>query len=257
MLAYDFYYRNKDKHGNVTRSLVESPIKKIYVEQDTIKIDSKTREEYGSKISERYRILQESLIMPLDTSDRMRLNLPDNSSTSQPHPYIKIYGTLTKSKSKSGLLLKLSIRTKTTDSENLMEAEYDLMSDKRSIKAERDIPLRIDSQNYYFISNENREEKVNVFKKYVESGILTEDSLFSKELFVRIADKFCQFTKESGLEMEKDGSLPFSIYLLPSDSEIEYHNKKETSSKKTRKRIKIVLLIPLEIPLQDILLIPL
>ena len=77
MLAYDLYYRNKDTCGNVTRSLVENPIKKIYIDQDTIKIDSKALEEYGSKISGRYRILQESLTMPLNTSDRMRLNLPD------------------------------------------------------------------------------------------------------------------------------------------------------------------------------------
>jgi hypothetical protein len=237
MLAYDLYYRNKDKRGNVTRSLRENPIKKIYVEQDTIKIDSKTLEEYGSKISDRYRILQESLIMPLDTSDGMRLNLPDNSSTSQPHPYIKIYGTLKKVKSKSGLLLKLSIQTKITDRESLLEAEYDLMSDKQSIKAEKDIPLRIDAQNYYFISNENGEEiKVNVFKKYVESGILTESSIFSKELFTRIADTFYRFTKEGGLEMVKHGSLPFLIYLLPSDSKIEYHNKKESSLEENKKK---------------------
>ena len=101
------------------------------------------------------------------------------------------------------------------------------MSDKRSIKAEKDIPLRIDSQNYYFISNENGEE-INVFKKYVQSGILTEGSFFSKELFTRIADTFYRFTKESGLEMVKHDSLPFLIYLLPSDSKIEYHNKKES-----------------------------
>ena len=62
MLAYDLYLKNKDSHGNVTRSL-EKPIKKIYVERGKISIDSKTLHEYGSKISDRYRILQESLIV--------------------------------------------------------------------------------------------------------------------------------------------------------------------------------------------------
>ena len=87
----------------------------------------------------------------------MLLNLPDKSSTSQPNPYIKIFGTL--KKSKQDILLKLSIRTKSTDTENRLEAEYDLINDKMSIKAEKDIPLRIDTDNYYFISNKNARRK--------------------------------------------------------------------------------------------------
>jgi len=229
MLAYDLYHRNKDTHGNITRSR-EQPIKKIYIKRKTktIKIDSKTLDEYGSKILDRFRVLQESLAMPLITGDRELLNLSENiTSPRQPNPYIKIFGTLKKSKQE--ILLKLTLQTKSTDTANLLEAEYNLVNYKETIIAKKNIPLRIDTQNYYFLNNKNRKEtKVNVFNEYVKSGILTEKSLFPKDLFIRVAKKFFKFARESGLEIVKDGSLPFLIYLLPSDSKIEYHNEKES-----------------------------
>jgi hypothetical protein len=53
MLAYDLYLRNKNSSPNVIRPQ-EKPIKKIYVVHDTISIDSKTLDQYGYKISDRY-----------------------------------------------------------------------------------------------------------------------------------------------------------------------------------------------------------
>ncbi|MGC1931393.1 MAG: hypothetical protein WA667_20670 [Candidatus Nitrosopolaris sp.] len=76
MLAYDLYLRNKDSTANVPRGH-EKPIKKIYVKKDQIiTIDTKTLE-YASKMSDKYRILQIPLIMPLNTSNSSFLNLPD------------------------------------------------------------------------------------------------------------------------------------------------------------------------------------
>ncbi len=237
MLAYDLYFRNKDSHGNVTR-LREQPIKKIYIKRKTIKIDFKTLDEYGSKISDRYRVLQESLTMPLNTGDRDLLNLPDyRTSTNQPSPYINIFGTLKKLKKET--ILKLILQTRSTDFANLLEAEYDLVNHKESITAKNNIPLRIDTQYYYFLYNKNngKETKVNVFNDYVKSGILTNNSFFSKDLFIRIAKKFFKFAIKSGLQIVKDGSLPFLIYLLPSDSKIEYNNKEEIKTENNEKEV--------------------
>lgn len=228
MLAYDLYLRNKDSKANVVRTQ-DKPIKKIYVQDgNTITIDSKTLEDYASTISDRYRILQESLIMPLLTSNKSLLNLPNFNlkSTNQPSPYVRIFGNLRKGK--SDLIAQLTIQTNSKDKENKLEANYDVLKGTISIKAEKDIPLRIDRENYFFV---NRERKVNVFERYVESGILTRKGFFSKDLFTIVANNFFEFVKESNLKernLDIRGNTSFEIYLLPSKSKIEYHNKKES-----------------------------
>lgn len=61
--------------------------------------------------------------MPLNTSDRSLLNLPDfRTSPIQPNSYIKIFGNL--KKSKSNLTIKLIIQTKSTDNPNTDEWQY-------------------------------------------------------------------------------------------------------------------------------------
>lgn len=238
MLAYDLYLRNKDSKANIVRIGRGKPIKKIYINQDIISVDSKNIEEYGSEISDSNRILQESLAMPLNTSDSSLLNLPGSGglpSTNQPNPYIKIFGTLKKSKLKSEFTIELTIQSKLTDKENKLEATYDVLKDETSIKAGKDIPLRVDRQNYYFINKENGEErKVNVFEQYVNSGILINEGFFSKDLFTRIAHNFFQFVKDSNLKeknLDISKNSSFELFLLPSQSKIEYDSKTEGKEK--------------------------
>jgi hypothetical protein len=66
----------------------ENPIKKIFVNGDKIIIDLKKREEYSSELSSDASFLQDWLSMPLNTSNKDLLNLPDKrTGTSQRKPY--------------------------------------------------------------------------------------------------------------------------------------------------------------------------
>src|SRR5918994_2460093 len=99
MLAYEFYLQNRDSKSNAVKSV--TPIKKIFVVGDNIIIDPKTREEYGSELSTDASFLQDWLSMPLNTSNKDLLNLPDRrTGTSQRKPYISIYGMYKSDKSK-------------------------------------------------------------------------------------------------------------------------------------------------------------
>ena len=112
MLAYELYLRNKDSTANVVKQ--QKPIKKIFVNKGKVTLDKTTIDEYGSETVGKYRILQESLAMPLNTSDRTLLNLPDSrTSSSQPNPYVEIYGTLKVTNMKATLLLQITGRSRT------------------------------------------------------------------------------------------------------------------------------------------------
>jgi len=223
LLAYELYLKNKGSTSNVVKN--EKPIKKIFVSNNHIEIDGKTLDEYGSLIKDKFRILQESLTMPLNTCDVTQLNLPSvRPSTSQPNPYVEISGSFSKTKSKCEL--SLIIRKKSNDKENVLSAIFDILNDKTSIEAHKDIQLRIEHKNYY-IPLEGKQ----LFEKYVESGILSEDATFSADLFTKVANEFFRFAKtiKTNLPSNDIREQNFSIYLLPSNSLIEYDNKKEIS----------------------------
>jgi hypothetical protein len=221
MLAYELYLRNKVSTANVPFRGIERPIKKIFVyNAKKIAIDAKTLEEYGSKTSDKYRILQEPLIMPLNTSDFSLLNLPDaRTSTNQPNPYVEIRGNL--KGTSSGYNLTLSLHKSLNDKENLLQASYDITNDEQEIDADKDINLRIDTQNYRII---RQKREINLFEEYVNSNILTEECMFSADLFSKLAKKFFAFVKEkwnsdTNIRVRKAG-LGFSLYILPSRSKI-------------------------------------
>ena len=230
MLAYELYLGNKGSTSNVVPK--EKPIKKIFVDNnDNIEIDQKTLEEYDSKPLNKFRILQESLTMPLNTCDSSLLNLPDQrTSTNQPNPYVEISGNFSKtnsSKTNVKCEISLIIRKTTKDNENVLTATYDILNDKISIDAHKDIQLRIDTNNYYLPS----EGKKKLFEKYVESVILSQDTIFSAALFTKVANEFFRYAKNIKTNLPKNDirKQNFSIYLLPTRSTIEYDNSSETS----------------------------
>ena len=223
MLAYELYLRNKGSTSNVVKK--EKPIKKIFINNNKIELDEKTLDEYGSRVVDKFRILQESLTMPLNTCDITQLNLPSvRPSTNQPNPYVEISGSFSKTKSKCEL--SLIIRKKSDDKENVLSASYDILNDKTSIEAHKDIPLRIEHKNYYIPLEGKR-----LFDKYVKSAILSKDGIFSADLFTNVAKEFFRFAKniKTNLPSNDIRVQYFSIYLLPSNSTIEYDNSKEIS----------------------------
>jgi hypothetical protein len=240
VLAYELYLGNKGSTVNILSFSAEKPIKKIFVENGQITIDTKTLEQFGSNINERYKVLQDSLIMPLNTSDSSALNLPDfRTSPVQANPYVEIHGYF-----KPRSIIHLQIQKRAADKENVFEATFDISDDSIYINAERDIPLRIENKNYYFAYEEKEKEEVvskrkTVYEKYVESGILSKNGAFFADVFTRIAKKFFEFirrnTATNNNNFNTATSLPFSVYILPSNSTIEYvdsgHDAKTSKNK--------------------------
>jgi CheY-like chemotaxis protein len=232
MLAYELYLGNKDSKANVPFRCNVSPIEKIYFKGKKMTIDTKTREQYGSEILTKYRILQEALSMPLNTCDSSGLNLPDErTSTNEPNPYVEIHGNFKRTRSESKIVL--SIQTTINDQNNLLEASYDISKKCMSIHADKDIRLRIDNENYQ-VYKKNKEIKT-LFEEYINNGILTKDGIFSAGLFTKIAKKFFSFVKSKWNSQDnRPIRLNFSIYVLPSDSTIKYvESKTDNTTNKT------------------------
>jgi hypothetical protein len=147
VLAYELYLRNKDSTANVVKQ--QKPIKKIFVNKGKVIVDNKTIDEYGSETVGKYRILQESLAMPLNTSDRTHLNLPDSrTSSSQPNPYVELYGTLKVTNMKPTLSLQITGKNRTgREKRDVLEASYNISDDQVLIQARKGIQLKLDRKN--------------------------------------------------------------------------------------------------------------
>ena len=223
MLGYELYLRNKDSKANVPRGNRVKPIKKIYVNRGKkIDIDTKTLEENGSKISDEFSILQVPLIMPLNTCDSSLLNLLDSrTSTNQPSPYVEIRGSLRRTKSTYDVTLLL--QKTVNDKDNLLQATFDISNDEEKIQANEGIRLRIDTQNYKL-----GEKKL--FDEYVDADVLTNDCMFSADLFSIIAKEFFSFVKTGKVELNKPRVIDFSVYVLPSDLTINYIEKEKDNT---------------------------
>ena len=75
MLAYDLYLRNIGKKRVLPPPRYERPIRKIFVNKNTITLDSKSFEEYGEHTIRGFESLQKELLMPSSTSEK--IGLPD------------------------------------------------------------------------------------------------------------------------------------------------------------------------------------
>lgn len=223
MLAYELYLRNKDSTANVVKQ--QKPIKKIFVNKSKITVDKTTIDEYGSEIVGKYRILQESLAMPLNTSDRTLLNLPDSrTSSAQPNPYVEIYGALKVANMKPMLSLQISGKNRTDgEKRDVLGASYNISDDVAQIQAKKGIQLKLDKINY-FISGKS------LYDQYVESGIISKDGYFSPNLFRDIVNEFFRYAKKIPIKPERNMILPFSLFVLPSRSPIDIAAKSKGTS---------------------------
>ena len=109
MLAYELFLKNKEYDGEFPKTV--KPIKKIFVKNDQIVIDPKTLDDYGKNIISEYRLFQDLLSMPLNTSSF--LNLPNKvTGSNSPKPYVELYGTFENKKTGPKISISISGRDK-------------------------------------------------------------------------------------------------------------------------------------------------
>ena len=163
--------------------------------------------------------------MPLNTVDRILLNLPDSrTSSSQPNPYVEIYGTLKVTKLEPILSLQITGRNRTDgEKRDALAASFNISDDQVLIQAKKGIQLKLDRKNY-FISGKS------LYDQYVESGIINKDGYFSPNLFKDIENEFFKYAKKIPMKPEKNMLLPFSIFVLSSPSPIETISKPKDTS---------------------------
>ncbi|SRR5579885_433149 len=225
MLAYELYLKNKDSNARVSKKL--KPIKKIYYDNGKVTMDEKTIEGYGSDTSDKFRVVQEWLSMPLNTSDASALNLPDaRTSNAQPNPYFEIYGNLKTNKSKESVLT-LSIGK----NPDILEYSLDLKTNTISKKTSHDVNLKIDTQNYLIANN-------NLYDEYVRIGLIDKNGKVNKKMFEEIVTKFFEFSKKRPLENPMPGTSSFSVYVLPTNSHIQLKQKESNNNESAKKDTK-------------------
>lgn len=183
MLAYELYLKNQESSANNPRSGLK-PLKKIFYQNKTVNIDKKTLEEYGKNYSDKHKVLQDWLQMPLNTVDSERLNLPDfRTGTAGRNPYIEIYGYL-KSNKKLETTLTISIGKKP----NFVEYSLDMKNREIKNTKSSSVKLKLDQKNYLIGSDE-------LFSEYVKSGLINKDGVLDLKVFDQIARKFLDYAK--------------------------------------------------------------
>lgn len=219
MLAYELFHNNQDSTLNNPKR--QFPIKKIFYKNEKITIDKTTLEEYGSAHTKTTRELQNWLIMPLNTIDVKKLNLPDfRTGTAGANPYVEIYGYLKTNKSLESKL-SLSIGKKP----NQIDYTLDLTSDEIQSNSNEKITLKLDKKNYFIKSN-------TLFSEYVNSKIINADGVLNDKIYSEIIQKFLDFAKKQKVNFTKPGNNSFRIYLLPDNSTIEFKKESTKESKK-------------------------
>jgi len=216
MLAFELYRKNKD---STTADESERPIKKIIYNQGDWKIETKTKEEYGSEDTSKFSEVQNWLSMPLLTTDPEKLNLPDEGlGTRRSYPYIIIGGKLSKDKSKK-LLLTLSIKYASGKKEHVINIST-------PGKVPKDNKVKVKPRlvgKGYEIKGES------IFDLYKKCRIIDSEGVLNNSEYKKIIDKFREYidTRPPLQNLPKSGPY-FDIYLLPSKGKIcfnESNNK--------------------------------
>ena len=223
MLACELYQINKDANGNNPKT--ELPIKKIFYENNKIIIDGKNCEEYGSKLKYKTIQLQKWLEMPLNTIDSQKLNLPDyRTGSASPNPYIEIYGILkTNQALETKLILSMGKKSKDVEKSNYIEHVLDLTDGKVKTTSYGKVTLKIDRKNYFVKSD-------TLFSKYVNTELINETGNLDAKKYDEIIQKFLEWANKQVSKITKSGSLPFRIYILPTNSEIKCNQPQNDDS---------------------------
>ena len=212
MLAYELYISNKDKETITKR---ETPIKKIFFENNTITVENVHSPSMSNQPS--IKLLQDWLSMPLNNASYDQIKLVDISvQSSQKSPYVSIYCLLEKIKeSKDNYTYKIMM---TIGKEpNFCKATYDITEQKLVFENLSDVKVRI-NKNDYFTSDYK-----NLFEQYTSTKILTQDGRLRPEIFKQIIIKFIENVKShtmpdlTGLDKKL---VPFWLYILPTNQKI-------------------------------------
>lgn len=234
MLAYELYLNNKDSKSEAVKTL--RLLKKIFVNEDKIEIDTKTLDEYGSEIIDASQspvpnFLQQCLSMPLNTTDVDKLNLIDKrTGTRSRSPYIKIYGKLIINKNEK----EISLNIEGKDPDNVKSKGKISFSSKFDLSTFTETPSRPTTpriilnieKTKYQIGNDN------LFKAYIDAGIITSEGFFENSLFNKVSTSFFEFVKKRSLPQEKYPTFskyPFEIFVLPNNDTIKFNSQSTES----------------------------
>lgn len=224
MLAYELFSQNKNNTDNVVKRVF--PIKKIYATQKGFKVDEKTLDHYGKKLTDKTRSIQDYLLMPLNNSNIKVLNLPFmNLSPNSPKPYVEIFGNLKNKKigKESDPIIELEISGKNESGDNkTFKASISVKEEKIDYIADGNIKLRLDNKNYR-IGNHN------LYDAYVNLNVIKANGNFSSSTFKKICTEFLNFVNSRKNNLESSvKKVSFKIYVIPGDDAIKF-NKEENS----------------------------
>ncbi len=206
MLAYELVNETSETKNEPGRGI---PIKKIFIENDSMTIDDKNIDTYGYGDTPNPVInsLQKNLDMPLDTNSN--LNLPNKIvASNSPQPYVKISGYYKVYYKKDQIIGELTLADSKKASFaklNLSDLEYEIMP--------VDIPFKIDTKNYM-------QKDQTLYETYCKNNII-ENNKLSAQLFKKIATKFFEYIKSKEITFTK-GNTAFLLYILPNDNTITY-----------------------------------
>jgi hypothetical protein len=235
MLAYELYLNNKDSKSEAVKTL--RLLKKVFVNKEKIEVDSKTLDEYGSDIidagqSPALNFLQQWLSMPLNNTDVDKLNLIDKrTGTRSASPYVKIYGKLTINK--NGKEISLNIEGK--DPDNVKSKGKMSFSSNLDLSTFTVTPSRPTTPNRIMLNIEKTKYQIgndNLFKAYIDAGIITSEGLFENSLFSKVSTSFFEFVKKRSLPQEKYPTFskhPFEIFVLPNNDTIKFNSQSTES----------------------------
>ena len=216
MLAYELYLHNKDTDSETGKGV---PIKKIFIDKDSFKIDDTPIDKYGeTNTSDPIKNwFQRNFDMPIDTIKE--INLPNKLVASNASkPYVTIYGLADfHIKTKKG---NKEIIGKITLGDKKKKPYAELLFPEKNIELiSSDTELRINSSEYLTKDN------ITLYEQYQKNQIIREGKL-SAELFKKIATEFFNYVLDKNIELIK-GKTSFQLYILPNEKEIKYISKEQ------------------------------
>lgn len=218
LLAYELYKAYKTDENQTARV---QPIKKVYCRAGgRIEIDQTTLEEYGSGIDKKTKELQEWLLMPLNTANPEKINLPDyRTGSASLKPYIDVSGMLEKNKSK----IELSLRIGESKSANRPNSKYirhvlDLETGEIKKESSGTLELRLDEEKYFAGSN-------TMFEEYVKSEIVSKDKVLNADMYEKIVRRFMRYAYNSKPDNLLARTSTFRLYILPNDTPVKYKDQ--------------------------------
>jgi hypothetical protein len=170
--------------------------------------------------------------MPLNTSDVDKLNLINKrTGTRSPSPYVKIYGKLIINKNEK----EISLRIEGKDPDNVKSKGKISFNSKLDLSTFAETTSRPTTANRIILNIEKTKYQIgndNLFKAYIDAGIITSEGFFENSLFNKVSTSFFEFVKKRSLPQEKYptfSNYPFEIFVLPGTNTIKFDSQSTKS----------------------------